>query len=122
MLLPTLREWHRVLGPGGRVRVHVPNTEELARSFLESPADDKWRTMGAMLGQYCHPGVRRPEELVTRSDHQLMFDWELLSWAFRHAGFDGVANLTAEVRDRHTSAWREVVPHFSLVGEAFKRA
>jgi SAM-dependent methyltransferase len=119
-LLPTLREWHRVLAPGGAVQVHVPNTGELVRSFLESPVHDKWRTMGAMLGMYCDPGVRAPDHLVVPSDHQLMFDWDLLAWSLEQAGFREVSDLTGAVMDKHTRDWREVVPHFSLVARAVK--
>jgi SAM-dependent methyltransferase len=121
-LLPTLREWHRVLAAGGRVRVHVPNTEELLQSFLRSPVDDKWRTMGAMLGMYCDPTVRAPDDLAVPSDHQLMFDWDMLVWALEQAGFAEISNLTNELVDRHTHEWRAVVPHFSLVAEAVKPA
>jgi SAM-dependent methyltransferase len=120
MLLATLREWHRVLAPGGRVQVHVPNAPELVASFLESPVEQKWRTMGALLGMYCHPGVSAPEDLEVPSDHQVMFDWHLLSWALTSAGFRHVADLTGQVDDKHTEEWRSVVPHFSLVAQAIK--
>jgi predicted SAM-dependent methyltransferase len=120
MLMPTLREWHRVLAAGGRVRVHVPNTLELTQSFLESPVEQKWRTMGAMLGMFCHPGVRSPEELEVAADHQLMFDKPLLSWALETAGFVEVTDLTERLTDRHSESWSEVVPHFSLIFEAHK--
>lgn len=118
MLLPTLREWHRLLEPGGEVRVHVPNAPQLLESFRDSPVDEKWRTMGALLGMYSHPGVRSPEELEVPADHQLMFDPDLLRWALESAGFREVTDLTDEVRDKHTEAWREVVPRFSLVARA----
>lgn len=121
MLLPTLREWHRVLAPDGRVRIHVPNTEELVSSFLHSPVAGKWRTMGAVLGMYCHPGVSAPEDLEVPSDHQMMFDWELISWSLASTGFHDIVNLTTEVRDKHTEDWCEVVPHFSLIAEAVKK-
>ncbi len=120
MLLPTLREWNRALAPGGRVQVHVPNTPELVESFLSSPVEGKWATMGSVLGMYCNPDVRDPDELTVRSDHQLMFDWELLSWALTSAGFVEPEDLTETVVDRHTESWREVVPHYSLVGAATK--
>jgi predicted SAM-dependent methyltransferase len=122
MLLPTLREWHRVLAAGGRVRVHVPNTGELLKSFLDSPVEQKWRTMGAMLGMYCDPTVPGPDDLAVSSDHQLMFDWDMLVWVLEQAGFAQISDLTDELVDRHTREWREVVPHFSLVAEATKPA
>ena len=121
-LLPTLREWHRVLTPGGRVQVHVPNGPELVQSLFASPVPEKWRTMGALLGMYCHPGVRSPEELEVPSDHQLVFDWDMLAWALTDAGFAAVSDLTGQVDDSHTEAWREVVPHFSLVVQAIRPA
>lgn len=119
-LVPTLREWHRVLAPGGRVRVHVPNTAQLVESFLQSPVEEKWRTMGALLGMYCHPGVRSPEELEVAADHQILFDQELLFWALHSAGFEDVQDLTEQVEDRHIESWREVVDRFSLIFEARK--
>jgi SAM-dependent methyltransferase len=121
LLVPTLREWRRVLAPRGRVRVHVPNTTELMASFQESPVEHKWRIMGALLGMYCGPQVSRPEDLEATSDHQLLLDAEVLAWAFERAGFEDVVDLTETVTDRHTESWRDVVPHFSLVVGAVKR-
>jgi SAM-dependent methyltransferase len=120
LLVPTLREWRRVLAPGGRVRVHVPNAPELMASFQESPVERKWSIMGALLGMYCGPHVARPEDFETGADHQLLLDVDVLAWAFGRAGFEDVVDRTGEVRDRHTESWSDVVPHFSLVVEAVK--
>jgi SAM-dependent methyltransferase len=122
MLLPTLREWRRVLAPAGTVRVHVPNTPELMRAFLDGPMDRRWSIMGALLGMYCGPDVADPADLEAASDHQLMLDAELLAWAFDRAGFEDFTDLTNETTERHTEAWSEVVPHFSLVARAVKPA
>jgi SAM-dependent methyltransferase len=120
LLVPTLREWRRVLSPGGRVRVHVPNTPELMAAFLEGPVDRRWSIMGALLGMYCGPEVRDPADLEVPSDHQLLLDAELLAWAFERAGFEDFADLTTGTADRHTQSWKDVVPHYSLVAEAVK--
>jgi SAM-dependent methyltransferase len=119
-LLPTLSEWNRVLAPGGRVRVHVPNGPALMEAFISRPVPEKWPIMGSLLGMYCGPAVRRPEGLDLRSDHQLIFDAPLLTWALTEAGFTEVRDLTDAVEDRHSMAWRELVPKYSLIAEAAK--
>ena len=119
-LVETLEEWHRVLGPGGRVEVHVPNGPALMEAFMNRPVPEKWPIMGSILGMYCSPAVRDPRDLTTRSDHQLIFDAPLLRWALESAGFDAVRDLTAVTEDRHTAAWRPLVPDYSLIAEARK--
>jgi SAM-dependent methyltransferase len=120
-LVETLREWHRVLAPGGRVEVHVPNGPALMQAFMARPVPEKWPIMGSILGMYCSPEVRDPRGLRMRSDHQLIFDVPLLRWALESAGFAAVRDLTAAIEDRHTAAWRPLVPDYSLIAEARKR-
>jgi SAM-dependent methyltransferase len=119
-LLQTLREWHRVLAPGGRVEVHVPNGPALMEAFVARPVPEKWPIMGSILGMYCSPGVRDPSGLRTRSDHQLLFDPPTLRWAFDSAGFGAISDLTGAIEDRHTAAWHPLVPDYSLIAEARK--
>ncbi len=114
-LVETLREWRRVLAPAGTVRVHVPNAPELFQAFLNNPVEGKWAMMGSILGMYCGPGADRPEDLTVRSDHQLIFDFPLLSWALTEAGFDDVQDLSDTAEDRHIVSWRDQVSHYSLV-------
>lgn len=117
-LLPTLREWRRVLAAGDRAQVHVPNTTQLMPAFVEGRVEDKWRIMGALLGTYCGPQVRGPHELDAPADHQVLFDADVLRWALVEAGFQDVADVSESVTDRHTEGWAEIVPRFSLVMEA----
>lgn len=117
-LLATLEEWRRVLAPAGRVEIHVPNGPELMAAFVKSPVEKKWPIMGSILGMYCSPEVRDPRGLSMRSDHQLIFDSSLLSWALDSAGFGAVRDLTGEMEDRHSGAWRSLVPDYSLILEA----
>ena len=119
-LVDTLTEWLRVLQPGGTARVHVPNGPELMEALVKAPVDEKWPIMGSILGMYCGPGSRDPRTLDWRSDHQLILDIPMLRWAFESAGFTEFTDLTETVTDRHTDAWRQVVPHYSLIVEATK--
>jgi predicted SAM-dependent methyltransferase len=119
-LVETLAEWRRVLAPSARVQVHVPNGPALMRAFTERPVPEKWPIIGSILGMYCSPDVRDPSGLHHRSDHQLIFDLDLLRWALETAGFRDVRDLTGAVEDRHTAPWRELVPHYSLIVEARK--
>ncbi len=119
-LVQTLQEWRRVLTRDGRVEVHVPNGPALMEAFVANPVERKWPIMGSILGMYCSPDVRAPEGLHLRSDHQLIFDAPVLQWALESAGFTAVRDLTAEVDDRHTEPWRELVPSYSLIAEARK--
>jgi SAM-dependent methyltransferase len=120
-LVQTLTEWRRVLVPGGRVQVHVPNGPALFAAFVAAPVEEKWPIMGSLLGMYCGPGVRDPRGLSLRSDHQLILDEPLLRWSLEAAGLTDVRELT-HVNDRHDDGWRELVPHYSLIAEARKPA
>jgi predicted SAM-dependent methyltransferase len=119
-LVETLREWRRVLAPDGRVEVHVPNGPALMEAFVARPVPEKWPIMGSLLGMYCSPDARAPEQLKQRSDHQLIFDVPLLRWALESAGFTSVRDLTRETEDRHTAPWRVLVDDYSLIAEARK--
>jgi methyltransferase family protein len=121
-LVDTLCEWRRVLAPGGRVQVHVPNGPALMQAFRARPVEEKWPIMGSLLGMYCGPEIRDPRGLSARSDHQLIFDVPLLSWALETAGFADVRDLTGVAEDRHTEPWRELVLDYSLIAEARKPA
>lgn len=121
MLVPTLREWHRVLAPGGVAHVHVPNAPQLMDAFQRARLPEKWALMGAINGMYADPArTRSPDELTASADHQVMFDWEVLSWALSQAGFSRVEDRTLETADRHTVGWRAFVSNCSLVAVAIK--
>jgi hypothetical protein len=118
LLLGTLREWRRVLVRGGVAHISVPNGPAISEALRTASVPDKWPLIGSLLGMYCNPQSRAPEDLVARSDHQIVFDPELLTWALSEAGFGEIVNRTDEEDDRHSVAWRGLVERYSLIMRA----
>jgi predicted SAM-dependent methyltransferase len=72
-LLATLREWHRVLMPGGLLRVSVPDMDTLARLFLDRQllsTEDRFLVMlmiyGGHVDRYDYHKVGLNEEFLLR--------------------------------------------------------
>jgi len=68
----TLREWNRVLVPGGRVGISVPDLDILAAIFVQRQAlsfEERFMVMRMMFGghvdQYDHHKVGLSEDLLT---------------------------------------------------------
>jgi SAM-dependent methyltransferase len=120
-LQQTLSEWHRVLRPGGCVRIHVPDSRALMEAFLQAgDSAQKWPLIGAILGMYASPAVSAPEQLEANADHQVLFDAPLLIDLLRASGFSEVADRTQDMADVHTAGWESLIPRISLVLVATK--
>jgi predicted SAM-dependent methyltransferase len=111
----TLREWHRVLRRGGTVEIHTPDSAHLMASWLDASRDEKWALQVAILGMAGHAGMRTPEHITARGDHQILFDRDLLRESLEETGFVDVRDLTDEADDMHTVAWKSLVPKLSMV-------
>lgn len=68
----TLREWLRVLVPGGQLRISVPDLDILARLFIQTEAlsfDDRFMIMRMMFGghvnEYDHHKAGLSQDLLT---------------------------------------------------------
>jgi predicted SAM-dependent methyltransferase len=96
-VLPTLREWHRVLAPGGVLELRVPDLEWCVRHWLEHQ-DDVW-ALAKIFGSQEHEG----------NIHRTGFTREGLRRLLADAGF----HITSEADD-----WTHAQP--TLVFHAVK--
>ncbi len=105
--LTALREWNRILKPGGEIYIQAPDTEMAVRQYLARgkklavPPDVEainpttiaglaWRLMG---GQDDGGEYTRGESDWRWNAHYTLFDEESLRWHLGHSGFK-VTKLT----------------------------
>lgn len=82
-----LADWFRVLAPGGRLRVAVPDFEKIARAFVER--DPEAPVEGWLMGG----------QTDANDFHRAVFTPEKLTALLTAAGFVDVKPWTAEIRD-----------------------
>lgn len=118
-LLPTLREWRRVLRPGGFAQIHVPDAATVFAAFLDSPPEHKWTVMIPIFGMTSHARYGQPDG-VDLERHHVVYDFALLERVLLDAGFDRVEDVSTQVTDRHSEKWRDdgLIPRMSLVVRA----
>lgn len=85
-VLDVLKDWVRVLKPGGLMRIAVPDLERIAKAYL-SGAD--WPIQGYLMGG----------QTDARDFHKSAFDREVLSEAMRAAGLVGIHFWRSELDD-----------------------
>ena len=82
-----LKECHRILVPGGWIRLVMPDAERIVKTYLEKPAQ--------LIAHRAVPSMK-PMEAVNsyfrqRYEHQCLYDFDLASYAFIQAGFTDIA-------------------------------
>ncbi len=84
----TLKEWNRVLVPGGRIMISVPDLDILANVFVQKQAltfEERFMLMRMMFGGH-----------VNEYDHHKVgLSEDLLSGFLMLAGFDKIVRLSA---------------------------
>ena len=118
-VIPTLREWRRVLRPGGFAQIHVPDAATVFAAFLDSPPERKWTVLIPIFGKTSHARDGQPDVLDLER-HHVIYDFALLERVLLDAGFDRVDDVSDEVSDRHSDKWREdeLIARMSLVVRA----
>jgi len=71
----TLCEWRRVLKPGGKLRISVPDFGAVVKLYQEGVSF--WRLVGLLYGRQDYDG----------NTHHIGFDYEYLAWMLNEAGF-----------------------------------
>jgi predicted SAM-dependent methyltransferase len=91
-LVPLLRELRRVADPDCEVWLSCPDLEKVCRGYIEDKGrgliEDRETRMHTDLGLNGIP----PQHIINRlfhqsGEHKNLFDFELLEWALRRAGF-----------------------------------
>ncbi len=107
-----MREWLRILRPGGLLRVTTPDAVDVMTSYLkQSDPKLRWEIQRIFYGV----GLQD-----WRLGHKLCFDHETLFLRLQKNGFSGIRKIQHE-RDRHDEGWTYTgVQAMSLKMEAFK--
>ena len=97
-LIPLLKELGRVLRPGGEIWLSCPDIEKLCRSYIDYRMTDLLedrakRWLAFSLGEV--PTVHLINHLFHQDgEHKNLFDFELLEWTLKKAGFVNIEHVT----------------------------
>ena len=97
-LLPLLRDIHRVMKPGAEIWLSCPDMSTVCRIYVDGHAQtlvDDRRSRWPSYSLNGTPAQHFVNDLFHQhGEHQNLFDFELLSWALRTAGFHNVEKKT----------------------------
>jgi SAM-dependent methyltransferase len=125
----TLKEWRRILAPGGFAEIHVPDAATILPAYLAAPTEQKWDLLVPIFGTTSDPLAprrgpgsrgRNPTQAVL-DHHNVIYDFGLLRHVLLRAGFGRVEDVSDQVTDRHNETWREseLISRISLAVRAY---
>lgn len=93
-ILKILNEWHRVLKPGAKIILEMPNIEELCKQFLTADKISKYKILNSMFGTINTLNTPDKEEIPNPN----LFGWfpEIVSDHLHAAGFTEIKVLTEQ--------------------------
>ncbi len=116
--LNILKDWRRVLAPGGVIRLAVPSLYRLTRMYTDGNLDDLNEVCGFEAEKMSD--AQRFYELLIGGDHRSAYDASTLYDALQQAGFHNIKQCTFN-RGRDPALLRETIdqyPELSLFMEA----
>jgi predicted SAM-dependent methyltransferase len=96
--LAMLRECHRVLAPGGKIRLTTPNLLKYFQLFQQPRTPEIQRFIAAKLKFHNWTATTRPESLIVNMQfrlfgHQYLYDPDTLADSLAQVGFQDIAQF-----------------------------
>jgi predicted SAM-dependent methyltransferase len=117
-----LKEAHRVLKPGGRIRIATPDLPFLIRLYNEPDAEVSKSYIKNSIDRY----VKTPKfyaRAVVLNDffrnwgHQFIYDFETLNHTLQTAGFE--KTIQFKPMESNTANFKNIESHGEIIGEEF---
>lgn len=97
-LIPLLKECHRSMQPEGAFWISTPDMEKVARSYIEQGNEDMIRDRQQRLPHWNLHGLPSQhfmnDMFHQQLEHRNLFDFPLLEWTLKQAGFASVERVT----------------------------
>jgi len=102
--IKTLREWNRVLKPGGTIQIEVPDLERVFRDWLVDKTLGEQEAINNIYG-----GNKSPDKAYTHQDHLTGFTHDRLTRMMADCGFTNFKRLEHPKYHHILVVWAEKV-------------
>lgn len=120
-----LADWHRILRPGGVLRIIVPDARSMIEAYV-SGDKKRWLELGWDL-EAMPRDIHTPMHILNHTfnqdgEHLFAYDFETLALVLRHAGFGTIERMSyRHSRDPQLAIDQENHAPYSLYVEAVKK-